>query len=141
MTDETVNNTNSFCSKCGTKLTELSQFCSRCGSQVSANSESPPNIESETPSIDNLKLSTAWAIYSAAIFVFVLFIFTIPVLIGFFYIPTGIYMTRYIMGRLIEWHPNYSTLYNVTSAKLQMVVLWPINMLFLLLRLTVNRVL
>ena len=53
----------------------------------------------------------------------------------------GIYMTRTVMRRLIEWHPQYSTLHNVAGAKLSMVFLWPIQMLSLLFKLSVNRLL
>lgn len=100
------------------------------------------SASSSAAEADNtLSLTSAWGIYAGAIGLMAL-------TIGFFanfsflvYIAIGVYMSRGVMRRLIEWHPMYDTLYNVTSAKLWMVGLWPLQMLMLLFRLTVNRAL
>jgi len=59
----------------------------------------------------------------------------------FFYFGAGIYLNRGVLRRIIEWHPMYSTLHNVTSAKLQYFFLWPITYFFLFIRLGINRLL
>lgn len=59
----------------------------------------------------------------------------------FFYIGAGFYLSRAVLRRIIEWHPMYSTLYNVTSDKLKFFFLWPITYFFLFMRLGVNKVL
>ena len=57
------------------------------------------------------------------------------------YFGSGIYLGRAVLRRIIEWHPTYSTLYNVTSAKLWMFFLWPAQYFFLFMRLGINKVL
>jgi hypothetical protein len=59
----------------------------------------------------------------------------------FFYLGAGIYLNRSVLRRIIEWHPMYNTLDNVTSAKLKFFLLWPILYVFLFVRLGINKVL
>lgn len=59
----------------------------------------------------------------------------------FFYIGAGIYLNRGVLRKLIEWHPMYNTLYNVTSTKLKFFLFWPLTYFFLFMRLGVNKVL
>ena len=74
------------------------------------------------------------AILAIVFQLFGMFAFNIYFVIGFF-------MSRFVMRRLVEWHPNYNTLHNVVSAKIWMFLLWPLNMLILLLKFTLNSVL
>ena len=57
------------------------------------------------------------------------------------YLGLGIYLSRAVLANLIEWHPVYSTLQNVASSKLKMLLLWPIQYLSLFFKLGVNKVL
>lgn len=59
----------------------------------------------------------------------------------FFYFGAGFYLSRAVLRKIIEWHPMYNTLYNVTSDKLKFFFLWPITYFFLFMRLGVNKVL
>ena len=54
------------------------------------------------------------------------------------YLVAGFVMTRYVMRGVVEFHPVYSTVANVFSAKIWMFLLWPVSMLILLFKLTVN---
>lgn len=58
-----------------------------------------------------------------------------------FYICAGIALSRIVLRRIIDWHPNYNTLYNVTSAKLKFFFLWPTSYFFLFIRLGINKLL
>ena len=58
-----------------------------------------------------------------------------------FYIGTGFYLSRAVPRKIIEWHPMYNSLYNVTSDKLKFFFLWPILYFFLFMRLGINKVL
>ena len=88
-------------------------------------------------------LGVAWLIYLGAMLLWigsllmpygtVTGLITIVLYIGF-----GFVMTRYVMRDLIEFHPMYNTVANVFSAKIWMFLLWPIQMLVLLFKLTVN---
>ena len=133
--------TQAFCSKCGGKLAIFSQFCSGCGAQVGAEPVIASNTDEVEASFTAMNIGSAWAIYFCALFFLALLAKIIPEIIFPIYIIIGVYMSRSMMRRLIEWHPNYNTLYNVTSAKLQMVGFWPISMFTLLFRLTINKVL
>ncbi len=59
----------------------------------------------------------------------------------FFYLGAGFYLSRAVLRRIIEWHPMYNTLYNVTSGKLKFFLFWPIAYFFLFVRLSINKVL
>lgn len=58
-----------------------------------------------------------------------------------FYIGTGLYLSRAVLCKIIEWHPVHNTLYNVTSDKLRFFFLWPILYFFLFVRLGINKLL
>ncbi|HFG5504269.1 TPA: hypothetical protein ACGH0I_004501 [Salmonella enterica subsp. enterica serovar Kentucky] len=57
------------------------------------------------------------------------------------YFVFGFVLNRIVLRRLIEWHPMYNTIANVSSAKLSSFILWPISYLFLFIRLMINKVL
>lgn len=59
----------------------------------------------------------------------------------FFYLGAGFYLSRAVLRKIIERHPMYNTLYNVTSDKLKFFFLWPITYFFLFMRLGINKVL
>lgn len=58
-----------------------------------------------------------------------------------FYIAAGFYLNRSVLPRLIEWHPMYNTLANVTSEKLKLFLAWPLTYLMLFMKLGVNKLL
>lgn len=147
-----------FCTSCGAPTAFAAAFCQTCGTPVSQ----PALASSQTPTlpipdaggmdgVQPLTLKQAWVRYAVALGVVyavgwglikTMLIGSAVMTVLFVVIPIlGIYMTRSVMRRLIEWHPNYSTLQNVAGAKLGMVFLWPLQMLNLLFKLTVNRVL
>ena len=43
------------------------------------------------------------------------------------YFVLGFLLNRVVLRGLIEWHPMHNTLANVASAKLGMMMLWPIR--------------
>lgn len=45
--------------------------------------------------------------------------------LGYFLI--GIFLNIVLLRRLIEWHPMYDTIDNVSSAKLSAIAFWPIS--------------
>lgn len=59
----------------------------------------------------------------------------------FFYIWAGFYMSRSVLKKMVEWHPMYNTLQNVTSTKLKFLLLWPVAYVALFIRLGVNKIL
>lgn len=130
---------NGFCSSCGTALVAESRFCAGCGTALGAGpiEENPASVQEDA----GMGLMTAWGCFAGALLTLVL-TSKLSGELGFFvYIAIGIAMSRVVMRRLVQWHPTYDTLYNVTSAKLWMAVLWPLQMGSLLFRLTVNKVL
>lgn len=56
------------------------------------------------------------------------------------YISCGILLNRTILRNLIEFHPVYNTLDNVFRYKWNMIVIWPIGYMFLLLKLSANKI-
>lgn len=50
-----------------------------------------------------------------------------PGAIAFFaYFVFGFIMNRFVLRGLIEWHPVYNTIENVSSSKLRSLIFWPI---------------
>lgn len=50
-----------------------------------------------------------------------------PGVIAFFaYFVFGFVMNRIVLRGLIEWHPVYNTIENVSSSKLRFLIFWPI---------------
>jgi len=98
---------------------------------------------------ENLRLRVAFFRWITCLGVFVLLVVLavaldssiIGYLAFFLYLGIGLYMNRTVLRKLIEWHPMYNTLYNVTSDKLRFFFLWPITYLFLFIRLGINKVL
>lgn len=56
------------------------------------------------------------------------------------YFGAGIYLNRSVLRKIIEWHPMYNTIENVSSAKVKYFLFWPIAYLFLFIRLGINKV-
>lgn len=51
-----------------------------------------------------------------------------PGVIAFFaYFAFGFVMNRMVLRGLIEWHPVYNTIENVSSSKLRSLIFWPIS--------------
>lgn len=60
-------------------------------------------------------------------------------LIGYFVF--GFVLNRKVLRGLIEWHPVYNTLENVSSAKMSSLLLWPLSYANLFFQLIVTKVL
>lgn len=57
------------------------------------------------------------------------------------YFIAGFHLNRNVLRRVVDWHPMYNTLENVTNAKLYMFFLWPLAYLGLIFRLFIDEVL
>jgi len=62
-----------------------------------------------------------------------------PTLVFFAYLAMGFALNRIVLRGLIEWHPVYNTLRNVSRAKLGMMLLWPIRYPVLFFQLLVSK--
>ena len=147
-----------YCAQCGTAAYLEARFCQNCGLDMVAASpvvlnragqfteaEADASVMGEAGSMGpeenstGMSLSTAWMIYFAGLLV-LLGILVIPV--GPLYLPIyliiGFIMTRFVMRGVMEFHPVYSTVTNVFSAKIWMFLLWPLSMGILLFKLTIN---
>jgi hypothetical protein len=97
----------------------------------------------------HISLPAALVNWAACLFVLILLItvaitYEIKVLADvafYFYFVAGLFLSRSVFRRIIQWHPMYNTLYNVTSTKLKFFFLWPITYLFLFIRLGINKAL
>jgi uncharacterized protein (DUF983 family) len=134
-----VAHSSGYCNQCGTALVAQSLYCPGCGTALGAQtSQDEPAPAQETA---GMGLMTAWGSYAGALLAMTMAVKLSSELALFVYIAIGVVMSRVVMRRMVQWHPMYDTLYNVTSAKLGMVALWPLQMGSLLFRLTVNKVL
>lgn len=104
---------------------------------------SDSELQSNTPTMTTGK---AIAIYvGCLIAMFVLIDLTVkfqslPGVIAFiFYLVIGFLLNRIVLRGLTEWHPMYNTLENVSSAKLSMLVFWPIRYPGLFFKLLVTK--
>ncbi|POZ60945.1 hypothetical protein C2I19_16230 [Chromobacterium alticapitis] len=61
------------------------------------------------------------------------------VTLPFTYIGCGFLLNRLVLRGLIEWHPVYDTLQNVSSEKLGMLLVWPFRYPALFFQLLVHR--
>jgi hypothetical protein len=57
------------------------------------------------------------------------------------YLACGVYLNRVVLRRVIEWHPMYNTLDNVTSGKLWYFFAWPFMYAVLFVKLGIDKVL
>jgi hypothetical protein len=57
------------------------------------------------------------------------------------YFSGAYHLTKKVLPRIIQWHPVYDTLWNVTSAKLRIFLFWPIAFIQILFRLLVDKAL
>ena len=141
-----------YCSQCGKQGRADARFCSGCGYDHSAGVEPSTLVqmgqgnsaeEEVAPEAMQgsafMTLGMAWMIYLAAVLIWVGAMALPKVPLGtLVYLVAGFVMTRYVMRGVMEFHPVYSTVANVFSAKVWMFLLWPLNMLILLFKLTVN---
>lgn len=156
-----------FCSQCGQGIALGAAFCAGCGKSVadlntmprtlltSPDPDPQPDLAPEASGLPQaMRLREGWIRYGTALFLmWVLAIGTFLVsaqasgsantfaVVVFVWPIIGIYMSRSVVRRLVEWHPTYNTLQNVFSAKMRMVFFWPWDMLVLLFKLSINRVL
>jgi len=99
--------------------------------------------DSEPPT---MRLRVAWAYYATSMVVQAVVLYLCfykeAVSLGVFFatwLLQGAWLNRKVLRRLITWHPVYSTVSNVTGAKLRFWLLWPIHYGILLVQLTLDR--
>ena len=147
-----------YCAQCGTAAYLETRFCQNCGldmmvaspvatkytgqlvgSEMDA-SAMPGNGNMETVnSSSGMSLGTAWMIYFAGLLVLLgISVISVGPLYLPIYLVIGFIMTRFVMRGVMEFHPVYSTVANVFSAKISMFLLWPVSMGILLFKLTIN---
>jgi len=101
--------------------------------------------QSEQPGISLRKSIGIYAALVAAFIVMLNLTFAttwFPGIIAFVaYVAFGFALNRVVLRRLIEWHPMYNTIQNVSSAKLSSFALWPLSYPSLFFKLAVNKVL
>ena len=141
-----------FCSECGTKQQSAGRFCPTCGVDFAVAEPAPPVAfgsvgddlvdDPVTEDASQMTVGKAWVWYGGSILLLVVTGKFLPFEIALaLYWVFGFVMTKIVMGGLIEWHPVHNTISNVFSAKVGMFFLWPIQMLILLLKLSVIKVL
>lgn len=96
-------------------------------------------MEDYASSADNISIGKAFLIYLLCIAVaigsgFINWIFFIVV-----YIVCGIYLTKWILPKLVEWHPMYNTVQNVFEAKMGFIFLWFVQYPVLFFKLAVTK--
>ena len=147
--EQAVQEMKKYCDQCGAEARPQARFCGGCGFDMSAMPQpamqplvlNEQSLSEEAPQTGapSMDLGMAWMIYIVAL---LLWIGTLVLPLGSFgalvYLGSGFVMTRFVMRGLIEFHPMYNTVANVFSAKIWMFLLWPIQMLVLLFKLTVN---
>ena len=57
------------------------------------------------------------------------------------YLASGFVMNRIVLRRLIDWHPVYNTLENVSRGKLSMFLFWPLSYIVLFARIAIVKIL
>ena len=63
-------------------------------------------------------------------------------LVGFVvYFGCGFFLNKTVLPRLVEFHPVWATVDNISSLKLWSFLLWPIRYFFLLMKLGITKVL
>jgi hypothetical protein len=151
-----------YCNQCGKQGRADARFCGACGHDLTAGLEPAKvvqlgqagqagqlnqmgNLEQDGCSEEGLQgsvsmtLGMAWIIYFVALLIWVGVAFIPKLPLGtLVYLACGFVMTRYVMRGVMEFHPVYNTVANVFSAKIWMFLLWPLSMLILLFKLTVN---
>lgn len=142
-----------FCNECGTALATSVKFCGGCGAQVGstpmASAATAVRPGSSTGADDaltqvnepSLTVVQGWGYYAASGLGVAALFWLAPSAGVLGYLAIGVFMSRFVMRRLVQWHPQYNTLHNVVSAKFWMVLAWPLRMLVLLLQLSANHLL
>lgn len=140
-----------FCGQCGATAEVGARFCGRCGFDMFAASQAAHAVDLEAadqgvevPGVaEPMGLGVAWLIYLGAMVLW-LGVMLLPsnnpiaVLTLVVHFGLGFVMTRYVMSRLVEFHPVHNTISNVFSAKFWMFIFWPLRMPVLLFKLTVS---
>ena len=98
--------------------------------------------------VEPLKLRHAWLIWFCCLAIWIgLFVLASVTLKFFanvafvFYIVAGFYLNKKVLPRLIEWHPVFNTLDNVSMEKLKLFIAWPLTYGLLLSKLSINKIL
>jgi hypothetical protein len=142
-----------FCNECGNSLAASMKFCGGCGAQIgstpmapAATAASPGSSAGADDALTqinepSLTLVQGWGYYAASLLSLAVLFWLAPSAVVLGYLAVGVFMSRFVMRRLVQWHPQYNTLHNVVSAKFWMVLLWPWRMLVLLVQLGANHLL
>lgn len=105
---------------------------------IPAETGMPPDDGSEDP--PGLPLAVGWIAYAGA-----LVIFGVSQQLALYpwvvYFACGILLTRFVLRGLVVLHPMHATISNEFWMKVRMALLWPLQMLILLVQLTVTRIL
>ena len=88
-----------------------------------------------------LRLRYAWLAYAAGIAAVGLMGLLKSPAILWTYLIVGFVMTRVVLRRIVVLHPMYDTIANEFSMKISMFLFWPVQMLLLLVKMSVNKVL
>jgi hypothetical protein len=94
-----------------------------------------------------MRLRTAFMHWASCLGIFILmvvianYVSVFGGLAFFFYLAAGFYLNKAVLPKLIEWHPMYNTLANVTSEKLKLFLAWPLTYFMLFVKLGVNKIL
>lgn len=109
--------------------------------------EGAPNMDHEqiqdpAAAIAPMPLTYAWGAYfAAASLLWVCFAFSAWGFATAVYIVAGFVLTRLVTRRLVVMHPIYDTIANEFSMKFRLFIFWPLQMLLLLLKMSINRML
>lgn len=141
-----------FCGKCGAPAQLAARFCGGCGFDMTLALQPTGQPETFVPTLNPedqeisgpapMGVGTAWLVYLGALALWIAALaLSWGSIAALIYFIAGFVMTRVVMRNLIEFHPMHNTIANVFSAKIWMFLLWPIQMVILLLKLSVNKVL
>ncbi len=149
--EQTTEELKKYCEQCGTAASPQMRFCGACGLAMSGLAlpgvQSALGVPQDTLVMaepvtggEPMDLGMAWVIYLAAMLLWLAGMAIPKVPLGsIVYLVAAFVMTRYVMRNLIEFHPLHDTVSNVFTAKIGMFLMWPVSMLILLFKLTVNR--
>jgi len=92
-----------------------------------------------------VRMALVW--YVAALFGVFCVIFPLAAGVSWFpgwiavvaYLGAGVALNRGVFRRLVEWHPVWATIDNISSSKLRMLLFWPVNYPVLFMKLGVQK--
>jgi hypothetical protein len=102
--------------------------------------------DTATNSEPALTLAKASGLYAAALAIFIV-VFYLGVAVSWFpgiltvivFFALGVALSRVVLRGLVEWHPVYNTLENVSASKVRMLLAWPFAYPVLFFQLLVSK--